>query len=291
MAIMMPFEAFAKKRTTVPVYLENAAEVILGTNKAITEKSLVVLYSDSGTTKETVALAKYCKEKGIPTIGVSCTDGAPLQEYLKYPIVSKAADAYSCDGDFMRLSLIVGAFLKNAGDFPDYDEFMESLANAPKAMADIKESVEEEVKEYAYSIKDEPYHMLVGSGNLWGSTYCFAMCYLEEMQWIHTKSITAPEFFHGTLELLEEDTSIMIFKGEDETRVLAERVENFAKKISKKVKVVDTKNYPAEGIAEKYRADFAPFFLEAYLGRLIAHLEDATGHSLDIRRYYRVMDY
>lgn len=251
----------------------------------------MVLYSDSGTTKETVALAKYCKEKGIPTIGVSCTDGAPLQEYLKYPIVSKAADAYSCDGDFMRLSLIVGAFLKNAGDFPDYDEFMESLANAPKAMADIKESVEEEVKEYAYSIKDEPYHMLVGSGNLWGSTYCFAMCYLEEMQWIHTKSITAPEFFHGTLELLEEDTSIMIFKGEDETRVLAERVENFAKKISKKVKVVDTKNYPAEGIAEKYRADFAPFFLEAYLGRLIAHLEDATGHSLDIRRYYRVMDY
>lgn len=291
MAIMMPFEAFAKKRTTVPVYLENAAEVVLGTNKAITERSLVVLYSDSGTTKETVALAKYCREKGIPTIGVSCTEGAPLQEYLKYPIVSKAADAYSCDGDFMRLSLIVGTFLKKTGDFPDYEEFMESLANAPKAMADIKEAVEDEVKEYAYSIKDEPYHMLVGSGNLWGSTYCFAMCYLEEMQWIHTKSITAPEFFHGTLELLEEDTSIMIFKGEDETRVLAERVENFAKKISKKVKVVDTKDYPAEGIAEKYREDFAPFFLEAYLGRLIAHLEDATGHSLDIRRYYRVMDY
>ena len=291
MAIMMPFEAFAKKRTTVPVYLENAAEVVLGTNKAISEKSLVVLYSDSGTTRETVALAKYCKEKGIPTIGVSCTDGAPLQEYLKYPIVSKAADAYSCDGDFMRLSLIVGAFLKNAGDFPDYEEFMESLANAPRAMADIKEAVEEEAKEYAYSIKDEPYHRLVGSGNLWGSTYCFAMCYLEEMQWIHTKSITAPEFFHGTLELLEEDTSIMIFKGEDETRVLAERVENFAKKISKKVKVVDTKAFPAEGIADKYRSDFAPFFLEAYLGRLIANLEDATGHSLDIRRYYRVMDY
>ena len=155
----------------------------------------------------------------------------------------------------------------------------------------LKEAVEEEAKEYAYSIKDEPYHMLVGSGNLWGSTYCFAMCYLEEMQWIHTKSITAPEFFHGTLELLEEDTSIMIFKGEDETRVLAERVENFAKKISKKVKVVDTKAFPAEGIADKYRSDFAPFFLEAYLGRLIANLEDATGHSLDIRRYYRVMDY
>ena len=90
---------------------------------------------------------------------------------------------------------------------------------------------------------------------------------------------------------LEEDTSIMIFKGEDETRMLTERVENFAKKISKKVKVIDTKEYEAEGIAEKYRGDLSPAFLEAYLGRLTAHLEDATGHSLDIRRYYRVMDY
>ena len=168
---------------------------------------------------------------------------------------------------------------------------MENLAKLREGLDNIKDGVDEEAKAYAYQIKDEPYHMLVGSGNLWGSTYCFAMCYLEEMQWIRTKSIESPEFFHGTLELLEEDTSIMIFKGEDETRMLTERVENFAKKISKKVKVIDTKEYEAEGIAEKYRGDLSPAFLEAYLGRLTAHLEDATGHSLDIRRYYRVMDY
>ena len=291
MAIMMPYESFFKKRSTFPVYLESAAELPLGINRAFGPKSLVVLYSDSGTTMETVALAKYCREHGIPTIGVSCTEGAPLLEELKYPILSTACDEYSCDGDFMRLSLIVGAFLHKIGDFDDYEDFCENLAKMPKAMADTKEAVEEEVKAYAESIKDETYHMLVGSGNLWGSTYCFAMCYLEEMQWIRTKSIMAPEFFHGTLELLEKDTSIMIFKGEDETRPLAQRVENFAVKVSDKVKVVDTRNLPAEGISEKYRPDFAPFLLEAYLGRLIANLEDATGHSLDIRRYYRVMDY
>lgn len=291
MAIMIPYECFAKKRTTFPVYLESAAELPLGTNKAFGEKSLVVLYSDSGTTKETVALAKYCKENNIPTIGVSCNPDTPLLENLKYPIYSHGADYYSCDGDFMRLSLIVGCFLNRVGDFDDYEEFCENLAKMPRVMADTKEAVEEDAKAYAYSIKDESYHMLVGSGNLWGSTYCFAMCYLEEMQWIHTKSITCPEFFHGTLELLEEDTSIMIFKGEDETRPLADRVENFAKKISNKVKVVDTKEFAAEGIADKYRSDFAPFLLEAWLGRMIAHLEDATGHSLDIRRYYKVMEY
>lgn len=290
-AIMMPVERFAKKRTAMPVYLENAAEFVLGANKAVTNKSLVVLYSDSGTTKETVAVAQYCKEKGIPTIGVSCTEDAPLQDLLTYPIISKGADYYSCDGDYMRLYMMVAAFLHKNGDFQDYDEFMENLAKLPVAMADIKENVDEEAKEYAYQIKDEKYHMLIGSGNLWGPTYCFAMCYLEEMQWIHAKAIESPEFFHGTLELLEEDTSVMIFKGEDETRVLTERAQNFACKISKKVKVIDTKEYKAEGIDPKYRGDFSPAFLEAYLGRMIAHLEDATGHSLDIRRYYRVMDY
>lgn len=290
-SIMMPLEKFAKKYTTMPVYLENTAELVLGTNKAVTEKSLVVLYSESGTTKETVEAAEYCNEKGIPTIGVSCFEGKPLGELLKYPIINEAGDYYSCDGDYMRLYMIVSAFLAKNGDFPEYEEFIENLAKLPEAMANTKEQVDEEMKAYANQMKDEPYHMIVGSGNLWGPTYCFAMCYLEEMQWIHTKSIEAPEFFHGTLELLEEDTSVMIFKGEDETRVLADRVEAFASKISKKVKVIDTKDYGTGIVADKFRGDLSPAMLEAVLGRLTAHLEDATGHSLEIRRYYRVMDY
>lgn len=291
-SIMMPLEYFAKKRTDLPVYVESAAELVFGTRKTIGQKSLVVLYSDSGTTQETVAAAKYCKENGIPTIGVSCTEGKELQEALAYPIVSPEADYYSCDGDYMRLFLIVAAFLHKNGDFPDYEEFMENLAKLPVAMADTKEQVDEEAKEYTKKIKDEPYHMLVGAGNVWGPTYCFAMCILEEMQWIHTKSIQSPEFFHGTLELLEEDTSVMIFKGEDETRALTERVERFVPRISKKMKVFDTKNYGQNaGIAEKYRADFSPAIIEGVIGRLTAHLEDATGHDLNIRRYYKVMDY
>ena len=290
-AISMPFEYFTKKRTTFPVYIENAAEVVLGTNIAIGPKSLVVLYSESGTTKETVALAEYCKEKGIPTIGVSYKPDTPLAKALTYPIISEEGDELSCDGDFYRMYMIVAAFLNKLGDFPDYDVFMESLENTPVAMADIKEAVDDDAKAYAEAIKDEPYHLIIGAGNQWGSTYCFAMCYLEEMQWIHTRAVTSPEFFHGVLELIEEDTSIMIFKGEDEQRVLTERAEKFAKKISKKVKVIDTKEYECKGVAEKYRADLCPMFLEAYLGRLTAHLETATGHSLDIRRYYKVMDY
>lgn len=291
MAVMMPWGCFAKKRSNFPVFVENAAELPLGVNHSFGPESLVVLYSDSGTTAETVALAKYCKEHEITTIGISCTADTPLLDELKYSIFSSPSDYYSCDGDYMRLALIVASFLNHVGEFDDYELFCENLAKMPNVMADVKEKYEDDAREYSFSIKDEPYHMLISAGNMWGSTYCFAMCYLEEMQWLKTKAVTAPEFFHGTLELVEKDTNIMIFKGEDETRQLIERAENFAKKVSNKVKVIDTAEFEAEGIDEKFRPDFAPFLLEAYLGRMIANLEDATGHSLDIRRYYRVMEY
>ena len=62
----------------------------------------------------------------------------------------------------------------------------------------------------AEDFKDTDYHMVIGSGMLWGEAYDYAMCILEEMQWIKTKSIHAAEFFHGTIELCEEGTSLIL---------------------------------------------------------------------------------
>ena len=59
---------------------------------------------------------------------------------------------------------------------------------------------------------------MCGSRQYLGETYCFAMCVLEEMLWIPTKSIHAAEFFHGTVEMTDKNMSFMLFKGEDEMR-------------------------------------------------------------------------
>ncbi|WP_446694995.1 SIS domain-containing protein [Robertmurraya beringensis] len=133
--------------------------------------------------------------------------------------------------------------------------------------------------------------MLVGAGNLWGNTYSYAMCILEEMQWIKSKSIHAAEFFHGTLELVEEDTSVILFKGEDETRPLVDRVERFAEKITKELFIIDTKDYPLEGISEKFRKFFAVNVNWALTGQISVYLERERNHPLELRRYYRKMEY
>lgn len=105
------------------------------------------------------------------------------------------------------------------------------------------------------------------------------------------KSIHAAEFFHGTVEMTDKNMSFMLFKGEDETRPLVDRVENFVRKYSDVVQVWDTRDYPLEGIDADMRKYVSPMVMSTQLERVSAHFEHVKDHSLDIRRYYRTVEY
>ena len=134
--------------------------------------------------------------------------------------------------------------------------------------------------------------MFTGSGVLWGETYLFTMCILEEMQWVKTKSVSSADFFHGPLELVDDRIPVFVIKGEDEYRELDERVERFVKQHTKKYEIFDTKDYVLEGIDDEFRVICSPMIITAILTeRLAAHYELNTGHSLEFRRYYRQFEY
>lgn len=102
--------------------------------------------------------------------------------------------------------------MKNNGEFPEYEKFIDALKQMPEVLQKVREDNDERALAFAEKHKDTKFHMCVGAGNTWGETYCFAMCVLEEMQWIPTKSIHAAEFFHGTVEMTEKDMSFMLSK-------------------------------------------------------------------------------
>ena len=135
-----------------------------------------------------------------------------------------------------------------------------------------------EINGEANKLKDTDYHMIVGSGYVWGEAYDYAMCILEEMQWIKTKSIHAAEFFHGTLELVEADTSIMLFYGEDETRPLMDRVYNFASKVSKEISIFDSKDIELP-LKPEHRKFVSPLVIYAITERLSCHIERVRNHA------------
>jgi fructoselysine-6-phosphate deglycase len=55
--------------------------------------------------------------------------------------------------------------------------------------------------------------------------------------------------------------------------------------------VLDTADYPTEGISAELRGILAPVFLATLLERAAAHLEVLRDHPLTTRRYYRRVAY
>ena len=166
------------------------------------------------------------------------------------------------------------------------------MEHVHEGLVQVKEKFEPVAAKIAKQYHKEEYQMWVGSGTVWGDVYMFTMCILEEMQWKRTKAVSSPEFFHGSLELVDEDTLVILVKGVDACRPLDERVEKFLNQYAEKKVIIDLSNYLIPGVDAKFADICSPMVFETITtGRLAAHWEHHTGHSLAFRRYYRQFDY
>lgn len=230
-----------------------------------------------------------CKDLGIDVYGFTKDETTPLAKLLTDPIYNPCGD---CEDSYLLYYFVILRLLFNRGEFPKYERWADQMAGIHKNLLRIREEFEPRAAEVARKYAHEPYTMFTGSGVLWGETYLFTMCILEEMQWVRTKAVTSADFFHGPLELVDDRVPVFVIKGEDEYRELDERVERFAKKHTKKCEVFDTKDFVLEGIDDEFRVICSPMIITAILTeRLAAHYELNTGHSLEFRRYYRQFEY
>lgn len=286
LAMMQPFDYLVSVMSDIPVQSQVSADLLAAGNRRVGEGTLVFMASKSGDTQETVAAAKAVKEAGCTIFSTLGVEGSPLGELSDYAVVYK-------DGRPMELVLylLIGKILSNKGFFDGYARFADELACLPACLASVGKQADEMARAYALAHKDHPYQIWIGSGNLWGPTYSFAMCVLEESQWLRTKSVTSPEFFHGTIELVEPGVCVSLAMTEAHTRPLDERVARFCREYADDFTVFDTRDYELPGISEEFRWMLSPVVLNAVLSRVSKNLEEIRGHSLDIRRYYRTVEY
>ena len=84
---------------------------------------------------------------------------------------------------------------------------------------------------------------------------------------------------------------VILFKGEDAYRTLAERVEKFAANYTDQLTVLDTAEVALPGISPDVRGLASPIVLATLLERISAHLEVMRSHPLTTRRYYKRVAY
>ncbi len=288
LAALEPYCYIMKTMSKIPTFTEIPAELMATGNPMVTDRTLAILTSKSGDTKETVAVAKWLRDRHVTTISFCGEPNAPLEAVTDYSVCYGEADPHDLCALF-----VITRIMYNKGEFDAYPKFMEELANLGEVLVSVAKASDDYGKAYAamFDERDKDYQIWISSGSAWGPTYSMAMCVLEECQWLRTKSVNSAEFFHGTIEMVEKNVLVAVVKSEGPTRPLDERVINFVKKHTNQLFVFDTKDYEFPGISDEFRWLIAPVVLWTIFERAYTNLADVRKHTMDIRRYYRRLEY
>jgi fructoselysine 6-phosphate deglycase len=246
--------------------------------------SVVLVASHNGTTRETIEAARVARAAGAHVIGFTKNNSTPLAPECD-EVFTYSSDRTILAPKQVLIGMMVTALLKETGAKLDFAAFDEAFAAVPAAFEAATEQSEENLHEIAAAFAAEPITYVLSSGPNQGAGYGFAMCYLMEMQWKNASWFNANEFLHGAFEVVQPDTPVLLFKGEDETRAVIDRVESFLNKNTECCRVVDSKDYRLPGVPQSMRGDISSLLLATLSKRLAEHYQAVTGHSMQDRRY------
>ncbi len=287
--VMYPAKYILETNSDIPLDIYNAGEFITTKPKTVTADSLVILSSFSGTTDEVVKAYNYANKVGATTLAFSSAN-SPLGDNVDYLFELKYKNGVN-QAQIIMLLLIMLNILKNNNNFSHYEKLVNSIETLPDMLVDLKNEVKQKAKKFAEQYKEEDFFLVIGSGPNWGEAYQFATCNLEEMQWIKAQPVQAGEFFHGTFEIVRENTNIIIFEGEDKTRSLIQRTLDFTDKYCDNVTSIDTKNYELTAIAMELRSVFSPLIISTIKSVYFKELAAQRNHPPDTRKYMGKIEY
>ncbi|WP_244520540.1 SIS domain-containing protein [Fictibacillus solisalsi] len=288
-AMLCAFADFFKKLSNIPVFTETSAEFAVADYKQLTEKSLVILVSKTGDAEEAVQAIKFCKDRGITTVGFVGVKGSSIYNLADHTVyIDEDISAYR----YVQVYFLAFRLLHNLGFFKDYDRFANELKYLPSALLEVAKQFDPMAKEYAEKHYTDDFQLWIGSGSSIGEISRYSACVAEELFRIKTQAMHSAEFFHGCFEIVDEKTPIVLIKGEDESRAIDERVERFLNKYAQNYLVIDIQEFPLDRISDDFRKYFSPAVISILLGdRLRNHMMEKTGLGYTTRKYYRVVSY
>lgn len=275
-----------------PTFAYSANELIYRDPVALGPGSLVLVASNTGTTPEVVEVAKLARAKGAVVVAYTRLPDSPL---------AGAADTAFTYGDDSGVgdpkqtaeAITVLALLRETGDLaPEaYEAHLRALEALPDALLAAVRQAEDLNRWIAEALKDAPIIYVLGSGPNVGVAYCLSMCYLQEMQWKDAAHFDAAEFLHGAMEVVTDETAVILYLGEESTRPIDERAKRFLDRYTKNAWYVDARDFALPGIAAEMRPFVSTYVLFAMQSRLAEHFEAVRGHDLKTRRYMFKVEY
>jgi len=267
-----------------PTFCLNSEEFNRRRSPLVGPGSVVLVASHNGTTGETIEAARWSRAAGARVIGFTKNESTTLALECD-EVFTYHSDRTILAPKQVLIGLMVTALLKEAGAKRDYAALDQGFAAVPAAFELAVQEAEASLHEIAAEFGAEPVTYVLSAGPNQGAGYGFAMCYLMEMQWKAASWFNANEFLHGAFEVIQPDTAVLLFKGEDDTRPVIDRVEAFLNKNTRRCRLIDSKDYSLPGVPASVRGDISPLLLSTLSKRLAEHYQAVTGHLLTERRY------
>jgi glucosamine--fructose-6-phosphate aminotransferase (isomerizing) len=200
--------------TRMPVEVELASEFRYQ-NPIISDKTLVIIISQSGETADSLAALKYAKKRNAKTLAIVNVVGSAIAKAADHVIYTNAGPeisvattkAYSCQLAILYLLAIYLARKTEKIDDIQNKKIIEELNILPQKVAEILEH-KNEIQYMAsrhYNAKDVFY---IGR-NLDYAAALEASLKLKEISYIHSEAYAAGELKHGTIALVENGTLII----------------------------------------------------------------------------------
>jgi fructoselysine-6-P-deglycase FrlB-like protein len=274
-------------RSPIPVFRFNADELLLRRPAQLGVDSLVIISSSNGLTKETARAAAAARELGATVVGVTQDPNSVVAAACQHLFLHRGVEAKQ-----IVLAQIGWAILRAQGVAPEYDDVMSTIDASPRFFLDAIDQFDEALAQIAADLYDEEMIYVLGSGPLYGAAQTFAMCYLQEMQWMNTAAISSGEFLHGPFEVVTPEVPVLLFLGEDATRPMGVRAQDFLASHTERLHVVDAAQLSLPGVSPEMRAVVSTMIVgSGILNRLAEHFQSRSGHSLKDRRYMWKIDY
>ncbi|HZP18304.1 MAG TPA: SIS domain-containing protein [Terriglobales bacterium] len=190
-----------------------ASEILLYPGPALagSDNLVPVLISRSGKTSEVVKAAEFFRSRKIPTVGISCAPGQPLEQAASASIVLPPADEQSMVMTRSVTSMLL-ALLHLAAKLARNTATLEMLHKLPRPAEQAFAGLPERIRHFVWRNLFEDY-VCLGQGVFYGLA-CESSLKLTEMSCSYGQAFHTLEFRHGPKSIVGPETLVLFLLSE-----------------------------------------------------------------------------
>jgi len=185
-------------------------------------RTLIVAVSQSGQSVEMLRLAEV-NGKRSSVIAVTNTPDSPLGKHATAALYTQAGREFSVSCKTYVTALMALKWLGDTLCVRDAGQSRRELKSAPGAVAAYLADWKEYVDRLAEKLNRIRHLFLVGRGASLAAVGTGALI-VKESDHFHAEGMSSAAFRHGPMEMLSEETFVVVFSGDDRTRALNHRL-------------------------------------------------------------------